>query len=277
MVFDPVTEGYSLREVSKLLGLSRSIVSKLIDAGFVAPARGRRHEYRFTFHDLVVLRAAQGLAEAKIPSARILRSLRRLRAQLPPQVPLAGLRIEAVGDAVVVSEGVQQWQPDDGQYVFSFHVESPGGQLAFFSEDQPRRATPDPHWFEHGIELESIDIEKACDAYREAIADDACCLGAYINLGRLLHERGRLSEAERIYRDGIAGCGADATLLFNLAVLLEDLERDDDAADAYRKALEVAPDLADAHFNLARLCEARGRRQEALRHMSAFRKLTGAK
>jgi hypothetical protein len=105
-----VTEGYSLREVGKLLGLSRSIVCGLIDAGFVSPTRGRRREYRFTFPDLVVLRAAQGLSDAKIPPARILRSLRRLRAQLPQQVPLAGLRIEAVGDAVVVSEGEAQWR-----------------------------------------------------------------------------------------------------------------------------------------------------------------------
>jgi len=64
-----VTEGYSLREVGKLLGLPRSVVNGLVEAGFVTPARGRRREYRFSFHDLVLLRAAQGLAEAKIPSA----------------------------------------------------------------------------------------------------------------------------------------------------------------------------------------------------------------
>ncbi len=104
--------GYSLREVGKLLGLSRSVVYGLIEAGFVTPARGRRREYRFSFPDLVVMRAAQGLSEAKIPAARILRSLRRLRAQLPQELPLAGLRIEAVGDAVVVGEGEAQWQPD---------------------------------------------------------------------------------------------------------------------------------------------------------------------
>jgi hypothetical protein len=53
-----IEAGYSLSEVSKLLGLSRSIVTGLIDAGFVSPARGRRKEYRFTFQDLVMLRAA---------------------------------------------------------------------------------------------------------------------------------------------------------------------------------------------------------------------------
>lgn len=268
-----MTQGYSLREVGKLLGLSRSIVCGLIDAGFVAPARGRRREYRFSFHDLVVLRAAQGLSDAKIPPARILRSLRRLRAQLPQQVPLSGLRIEAVGDSVVVSEGESQWQTDDGQYVFSFQVEAPDGRLAILAPGPPQPTHADTQWFDRALSLEATDSEQACAAYRQAIAADATNLGAYVNLGRLLHERGALRQAETAYRDGLAKCGSDATLLFNLAVLLEDLGRPRDAAATYRQALGADRDLADAHFNLARLCEAQGLRREAVRHLSAFRKL----
>jgi tetratricopeptide (TPR) repeat protein len=271
-----VTEGYSLREVGKLLGLSRSILGRLIDAGFVAPTRGSRREYRFSFRDLVLLRAAQGLTEAKIPSSRILRSLRRLRSQLPQQVPLDGLRIEAVGDAVVVSEGQKQWRPDDGQYVMQFQVAAPDGRLAFFGPAETPPPT-DESWFEQGLMLERTSAEQACDAYRRALDADPAHCGAWVNLGRLLHELGRMREAEAVYANGLAACGTDGTLLFNLAVLLEDMHRVDDAAAAYRAALAAAPDLADAHFNLARLCEARGLRQEAVRHLSAFRKLTGGR
>src|SRR5437762_12260191 len=212
---------YSLRDVGKLLGLPRSVVNGLIEAGFVTPARGRRREYRFTFHDLVLLRAAQGLAEAKIPSARILRSLRRLRTQLPDEIPMAGLRIGAVGDAVVVSQGDAQWRPDNGQYVFQFQVASPGGRLAFFGPAQVVSQVPDTPWLERGSALEAAQPEKACDAYRRALQDDPKHLDAYVNLGRLLHELGHLSEAQAVYRDGLDRCGADATLLFNLAVLQE--------------------------------------------------------
>ena len=269
-----MTEGYSLREVGKLLGLSRSIVRGLIDAGFVSPTRGRRREYRFTFHDLVLLRAAQGLTEAKISSTRILRSLRRLRAQLPQQMPLSGLRIEAVGDAVVVSEGQAQWRPDDGQYVMRFQVESPGGRLAFMGPAQaPERQAPTTG-FEQAAALEGADPEGACDAYQRVLEADATHLGASINLGRLLHERGELREAETVYRAALATSGADPTLLFNLAVLLEDLRRPDDAMKSYRAALKADAEMADAYFNLARLCEAQGLRQEAVRHLSAYRKLS---
>ncbi len=269
-----MSEGYSLREVGRLLGLPRSIICGLIDAGFVSPSRGRRREFRFTFQDLVVLRAAQSLVAAKLPTTRILRSLRRLRTQLPPQLPLSGLRVEAVGDSVVVRDGDAQWQPDDGQYVLRFHVASPASRLAFL--DAPAAPEPaDDRLFDQGMELEEIDPAAACDRYRRAIAANPAHLGAYTNLGRLLHERAQFAAAEAAYRDGLARCGSDGTLLFNLAILLEDLKRPREAADAYRAALARMPDLPEAHYNLAMLCEAAGERQEAIRHLAAYRRLHG--
>lgn len=269
-----MTDGFTLREVGKLLGLSRSIVCGLIDAGYVAPARGRRGEYRFAFNDLVLLRAAQGLVDARISSTRILRSLRRLKAQLPDKVPLWGLRIEAVGDAVVVSEGPAQWQPDDGQYILRFHVESPEGRIAFFDPPTPRPAASDDTWFEKGLALETSCVEEASRAYRRALAANATHLGAYTNLGHLLHAQGRLNEAEAVYRAGLSHCGRDATLLFNLGILMEDLQQTSEAEELYRAALQEVPEMADAHYNLALLYEAKGLRQAALRHLSAFRRLT---
>lgn len=271
---EPGTDGYTLQDVGRLLGLPRSIVRALIDAGFVAPLRGRRREYRFSFQDLVVLRTAQGLVQAKLPTTRILRSLRRLRTQLPPQMPMSGLRVEAVGDAIVVREGSAQWQPDDGQYLLRFHVESPGGRLAFL---EPLSSAPAPsgdELFERAVELEESNPPVACGLYREAIAADPKHAAAYINLGRLLHARGQWSEAEAAYRDGLTHGGPDATLYFNLGLVLEDLHRPVDAADMYRAAVREDPSLADAHYQLALLCEAAGLKQEAFRHLSAFRKLT---
>jgi tetratricopeptide (TPR) repeat protein len=97
---------------------------------------------------------------------------------------------------------------------------------------------------------------------------------AYTNLGRLLHARKQYDDAEAVYRHGLAHCGRDATLLFNLAIVLEDAHRSADAADMYREALKESPDLPEAHYNLALLCEAAGLKQEAIRHLSAYRKLS---
>lgn len=297
-----VEQAYSLNEVGKLLGLSKSIVTGLIDAGFVSPARGRRKEYRFTFQDLVMLRAARGLTEAGLSSTRILRALRRLKSQLPDEIPRTGLRIEAMGDSVVVSEGDQQWQPEDGQYVLGFSIASaPRRRVSFIDQpsngevkppEQPLTRSVKPaersvngatsqssltgdEWFHRAIGLEDDDPEGSCDAYRNAIAADPTYGPAYTNLGRMLHQQGRLREAESIYRLGLARCGPDSVSLFNLGVLLEDSNRSAEAAGLYRKALEASPEMADAHYNLALLCEAKGMRREALRHLSAYRKFSG--
>jgi tetratricopeptide (TPR) repeat protein len=269
-----VSAGYSLRDVGKLLGLPRSIICGLIDAGFVSPSRGRRREYRFSFQDLVVLRAAAALVEARLPTTRILRSLRRLRTQIPPQIPLSGLRVEAVGDAVVVQEGNAQWQTHDGQYVLRFHVESPGGRLAFLDVPTPSPAVSDDDLFDKASATEETNPVASVELYRQALAVNPKHVGAYTNLGRLLHARRQCDAAEAVYRQGLAHCGRDATLLFNLAIVLEDAHRSADAADMYREALKEAPDLPEAHYNLALLCEAAGLKQEAIRHLSAYRKLS---
>lgn len=268
-----MADGYSLREVVKLLGVSRSVVCGLVDAGFVSPARGPRRELRFTFRDLVVLRAAQGLSQARIPPARIVRSLKRLRERLSEAMPLAGLRIEAVGDDVVVSEGDAQWRPEDGQYMLQFGVAAPGGRLVFLGPSPVPAANED--WFERAVSIEPSDPDAACAAYRRAIEADRDHRDAYVNLGRLLHERGRHGEAVLVYRQAIDRFRDDAMLRFNLAVLQEDVGESEAAIASYRAALALAPDLADAHFNLARLFEASGQQRDALRHWSAFRKLTG--
>lgn len=267
---------YSLVEVSEILGVSRPVITGFIEAGFVHPARGKRREYRFTFQDLVVMRAARGLAHAKLPPRRISRSLKRLRDQLPSEVPLAGLRIAALGNNVVVAEGASQWQPDNGQYVLSFEVAASEGRVTFLEEAPGDSLSSADAAFLQGFALEETDREAALAAYRRAIAANACHAAAYTNLGRMLHEAGRLAEAAAVYRDAMRECGEDALVAFNAAVLMEDLGRVEEAIKLYRDALAHDAVLADAHYNLALLYEASGRTRDALRHFNAYRRITAS-
>jgi tetratricopeptide (TPR) repeat protein len=90
-----------------------------------------------------------------------------------------------------------------------------------------------------------------------------------------LHAGGQLRDAEEIYRKGIERCADDALLRFNLGVLLEDIGRPHDAIAAYQAALKIDRNFADCHYNIALLYEAAGKRREALRHLSAYRRLLG--
>src|SRR6185436_9150244 len=106
---------YTLSGIQSMLGLSRAVITGLVAAGFVTPTRGERREYRFSFQDVVLLRTAHRLQAAHIPARKILRSLQRLKATLPEELPLSGLRITAVGSEIAVREGATQWHAESGQ------------------------------------------------------------------------------------------------------------------------------------------------------------------
>ena len=115
-------ETFTLSSIQSMLGLSRSVITSLVAAGFVTPTRGKRQEYRFSFQDVVLLRTAYSLQAANIPPRKILRSLQRLKATLPEELPLSGLRIAAVGSEIAVREGDKHWNAESGQLLMDFEV-----------------------------------------------------------------------------------------------------------------------------------------------------------
>ena len=278
---------YSVRDVERVLRLSPGITRGLIRAGFVKPARGPRRAFRFSFQDLIVLRTARALIDARVPPRRIRRSLERLRRELPASVPLSGLAISAVGDRVVVRDGESRWQADSGQYVLGLDVTLEHGELrlvehpATASPAQPAApaaaAAPARDWFSEALTLEPIDPGGAVAAYRKAAEERPNDSAAWINLGRLLHLLGQTAEAESVYRRGLSHVGLDPLLLFNQAVLLEDMGKTSAALTAYQSALAADPDLADGHYNLARLYESLGKPQHAIRHLGEYRRLVSAR
>ena len=266
-------QDYGVRDVERLLHLSRSTLRALIDARFVAPTRGPRNSLRFSFQDLIVLRTAQALVDAKVPQRRITRSVRELRRHLPDTMPLSGLSISAVADRVVVREGTSLWQAESGQYLLEFGADPASGLLKVVEPERAASPGDAQEWFELGAALEGDDAQAAIDAYEHAIDADPARLDARINLGRLLHEARNFAKAERIYRDALTACGGDPLLLFNLGVLLEDMDRRAEAVKAYEAALAADPSLADCHYNLALLYEKQKRPRDAIRHMSQYRRL----
>jgi tetratricopeptide (TPR) repeat protein len=263
---------YTLRRVQAMLGLSRSIVAGLIAEGFVSPTRGPRNEWRFTFQDLMLLRTAHALQASKIPPRRILRSLARLKATLPQELPLTGLRITAIGADVAVRSPQGQWQADSGQLLMDFDVAPVAGSVAFLERASP--ASPSaPAWFERAVALESTDAAAAEAAYLQALALERDFEGAYLNLGAMLSAAGRFDELVALSDKAAAHCPASSLIHFNRGVALDHLERLPEAMASYERSLALDTTLADAHYNLGRLQEQIGDQRGALRHFSAYKRL----
>jgi tetratricopeptide (TPR) repeat protein len=270
--------GYRSTDVARMLGIPAGEVRKLARSGFVSPMRGPRNELRFSFQDLVLLRAAAGLLRAHVPAARVRRALSQLRAQLPEGRPLTGVRVAADGEHVVVQEGGARWHPETGQVLLDFGVRELARKVAPIVRAAARARTPAPldaeAWYRWGADLEAASPAEARDAYRRALAHDRDHGGAHLNLGRLLHEAGDPRAAEFHYRLALSAPEHRALAAFNLGVALEDQGLEDEALLAYARAIEADRSLADAHYNASRLLERLGRKSDALRHLAEYRRLS---
>ena len=264
---------YDVHDVERLVRLPRSTIRALVDAGFVTPERGPRDAWKFSFQDLIVLRTAQSLVSARVPRRRITKAIKELRVRLPESMPLSGLSICAQSDQVVVKEGARLWEAGSGQYLLAFEGDPDDGSLSVIEGGDPGKPASARSWFDRGVALEEEDAAAARRAYERAVEADPALLEARINLGRLLHETGRLEEAERVYRGALPLHGDDPVLQYNLGVLLDDMDRKAEAMAAYEAALRRDPGLADCHYNLALLCEDLRRPREAIQHMAQYRRL----
>ncbi|SFN10321.1 tetratricopeptide repeat protein [Variovorax sp. OV329] len=272
------THPYTLRGVTQMLGLTRHAVGRLIELGFVQPVRSGR-SLRFSFRDVVLMRTAQELRAADIPTRQILRSLRQLKSALPLDTPASAIRIRAVGDRVAVRWGDAQWDADTGQLMMDFHAALPAAAVhAIDGKATAPCATAEPppdiqSLYEQAESLEGGEPKKAEALYRRVIEAAPDHVDAYANLGFMMCESGRFAEAAALYALALRHCPQAPLLHYNRGVALESLGHEKEAVQSYEACLRLAPDMADAHQNAALLYARAGDKQRAIRHFSAYRRL----
>jgi tetratricopeptide (TPR) repeat protein len=272
--------GYTTRDVAELLGLSPSRVRAWVRSGILSPERGARDEFRFSFRDLVLLKAVRELLDADISPVKIRRSLESLRDELPRGRPLTSVRIQADGERVLVRDDSTVWDPQSRQFQIDFEVADLAERVAPIArraaEERIRAGDLDADdWYDLGVDLELVAPVEAANAYSRVLELDPGHVEAHLNLGRLVHEAGDTLAAAEHYRRALKAAPDSAIAAFNLGVALEDLGEEETAIDLYSRAIRFDPRHAEAHYNLARLYERAGRSDQALRHLSDYRRLLG--
>jgi tetratricopeptide (TPR) repeat protein len=264
---------FSTGEAAKIVKLPGSRIRSFVRAGFLSPTR-ERNTLRFSFQDLLFLKTAKGLLDARVPARTIARMLSSLKRQLPSDRHLATLKIYGDGRRVIAWDGSARWQPDSGQFLFNFDARSMIKDEALRAGRPTRKQTLSARqWFELGVELEATSRGEAERAYEMALSLDPRLADASLNLGRLYHDGGELKRAEAHYRAAAESAPDDPAPRFNLGVVLEDLGRPEESLRAYREATKLDPSFADAYYNLGLLCDSLGRKAEAVVCLRTARKL----
>lgn len=256
-------QAYSVREAAVVLDVSTEAMRELVGLVWDRPRD------LLTADDLVLLRTTKGLLARRVSRARIARALERLRTRLTTEQ----VALQQEGNELVVGARDGRWNAETGQALLDFQQPVRAAQWLHSPAQRDANAL-----FARAVALEREDDlrerDLAVTAYHQTLAADPMHADAHVNLGRLLHQRGRLLEALAHYHAALVARPADPTATFNLAVVLDDLGHADEAIAQYHAAIALDSTNVDACFNLARLYEQKGEKLAAIRHLKDCRRLS---
>jgi tetratricopeptide (TPR) repeat protein len=303
-----IVELYSIKDVSRIFGLSESRLRYWLQSGFLWPSVRRGGRFFYTFQDLVSIRAAKELLDLGVPIQRVRAALDTLRAGLPSDVdPTSRLRVCSDGETLVVVGDDAFWEPTSGQLVMAFAVSSlqdriaeslaaapapiiplvepaldapaddPAAPIAVIVGEKTEPTSTSYQAFLQGLAAEeSSDLRIAESCYRKAIELDPSLAAAHTNLGNLWYRRGQHAEARASYERALDLDPLQPEARFNLGNLLGEIGETELAIAELKQVVARAPEFADAHYNLGLLLARVGGVAQARQHLSRYLTLDGA-
>jgi tetratricopeptide (TPR) repeat protein len=273
---------FSTAQIAKILKVRPAWVRAQAHRTLVDPERTHGGHYRYSFQDIVLLRAARRLSGPRLSTRRIAEILNELSETLPADRSLSSVQLRRVGSRILARDAVALWEPESGQTLLDFESTgrenvaalpiNSGGPVNSYGVRESDSAAD---WFDLALEYENGGSnEEAERAYRCACERDPFHVNSRINLGRLRHSDEALEEAEALYREALDIDPEHPIALFNLGVVLEDRDRIEAAIDCYKLSIDSDPEIAEAHYNLARLYVRQASETDAIRHYSRYKALT---
>lgn len=271
------TDLYDIEQVEKLVDIPVKRLRRWSRAGIVRPS-GRRGKRRcYTFQDLVALRAAASLLEGGLKERQLARALKALHRRLPHRTqPLSELRLSREGQTIVVREQDICFEAETGQVLLDFDVEELHKQVVELANPRKRPGTSqrqqafDAYLEGCRLEADAGALDRAEEAYRQAIELDPELACAYTNLGNIRYRAGATSDARALYEQAVTIEPEQPEAQYNLAFLTYEEGELDEAVASFRRAIELDPDFADAHFNLAMALTELGLDQAAATHFAIY-------
>ncbi|MCA8943166.1 MAG: tetratricopeptide repeat protein [Planctomycetes bacterium] len=257
---------YTIGELSRILRVAQREIRSWMRRGLITPARVEKRLAYFEFREVANARSLQRLLADGATPAQIRHSLDRLEQWLPGTSGPIGQLVESQGELLVRLACGGLAEPS-GQLRLAFELD--GGDVDTALPSIAQRSQQD--WFVEGVRCEERgDLERAGDAYHEALLVGPARPEICFNLGNVLHSLRRKGEAAQRFMQAVELDPEYVEAWNNLGNTLAELGRSEKALLAYHRALELEPAYADAHFNLAATLEAMDRFEEAREHWAAY-------
>lgn len=265
---EPVSDLFTMTEVSKLLTVSTGRLRALDKNGVVVPTGRRRGRRAYTFQDIIALRAARDLLQKKVRLKDVARAIENIRVALPKVTrPLSELSITSDGKAVVVRSTTGSYEPVSGQMLLDFDVRALRDDVVRVLRPAAGRAKARTA-YEIYVRASQFDedpstLDEAERLYRRAIELDPWLAIAYTNLGNICFRRGDEVEAEKLYRKALLIDFDQPEAQYNLGYVMLERGEAADAITYFLGAIKNDPQFADAYFNLAMAYEQSGNAEGA--------------
>ncbi len=272
---EPLTDLFTLTEISRLLGISPTRLRTLDRAGVVAPSGRRRGRRAYTFSDLIALRTAKDLLDRKVRLRDVTRAVQALKRSLPRVTrPLQELRIVSDGQRVVVRTHDGTFEPLTGQMLLDLEVKT-------LREDVVRVLRPSAGRerartaYELYLRASQLDedprtMEEAERLYFQAVQLDPWLAIAYTNLGNIRFRRQDTAGAEVMYQKALEIDARQPEAQYNLGYVMLERGQADLSIPLFLGAIAADPKFADAYFNLAMAYEQVGDTQRARPYWKSY-------
>jgi tetratricopeptide (TPR) repeat protein len=272
---EPVTDLFTLGEISRLLSLSPAKLRTLDRTGVVSPSGRRRGRRAYTFADLIQLRTAQALLEQRVRLRDVTRAVGALRKTLPRiSRPLAELRILSDGEKVVVKTPDGSFEPLTGQMLLDLEVKSLREEVVRVLRPtagrERARTAYELYLKASRLDEDPATMPEAEGLYRRALELDPWLTIAYTNLGNIRFRLQDIEGAESYYRRALEIDGRQPEAQYNLGYLMLDRGDPQSAIPLFLGAIASDPRFADAYFNLAMAYEQVGDAAQARPHWQTY-------
>ncbi len=258
---------FSTRAAARILAVSPERIRYWVKRQFINPSVIRGRNFRFAFHDLIMMRLAKDLLPTRSHLNPVQRCFDRVRNLIGTARPVSSLKLENLDGRIVVRDGAACFEAETGQLVFDFERRVKGKVEEGFGAARARER------FEEARRLAEEDPLKALTIYSDLVNREPVNFDANMRLAALLEHEGDLKGAMRHYLCAASIVPASSEVHFKLGLLYRRSGESDAAIRSLNRAIECDPTMVEAHRNLAEIFDQLGRKRDSIKHLSAIHRL----